>query len=91
MSDANVYTSASAQTWYTDKAKISTGANTVTFQVERVYGATGNIYTNPIQVPAQSTEYVWVGVGNRLTVVGGNVTIAECGTATSGKNAVRQP
>ncbi len=34
MSQANVYTSASAQTWYTDKARISTGNTAVTFQVE---------------------------------------------------------
>lgn len=106
MPQANVYTSASAQTWYTDKARISTGSNTVTFQVEAVQltyqnpgtgnwanagVAVGNIYSNPVQVPANSRQDIYVGVGNKLTVVGGNVTIQELGTAssaTAGENGV---
>ena len=106
MPQANVYTSASAQAWYTDKARISTGSNTVTFQVEAVQltyqnpgtgnwanagVAVGNIYSNPVQVPANSRQDIYVGVGNKLTVVGGNVTIQELGTATSataGENGV---
>ncbi len=106
MPQANVYTSASAQAWFTDKARISTGSNTVTFQVEAVQltyqnpgtgnwanagVAVGNIYSNPVQVPANSRQDIYVGVGNKLTVVGGNVTIQELGTAssaTAGENGV---
>lgn len=106
MSQANVYTSASAQVWQTDKARISTGSNTVTFQVEAVQltyqnpatgnwanagTVVGNIYSNSVQVPANSRQDIYVGVGNKLTVVGGNVTIQELGTrssATAGSNGV---
>lgn len=106
MPQANVYTSATAQTWYTDKARISTGSNTVTFQVEAVQltyqnpgtgnwanagVAVGNIYSNAVSVPANSRQDIYVGVGNKLTVVGGNVTIQELGTAssaTAGENGV---
>lgn len=92
MSQANVYTSASGQTWYTDKARISTGTNTVTYNVELVYGpATGNLYSNSIQIPANNRVTVWVGVGNKLTVAGGNVTIQEVGTTSSGQVGVWQP
>ncbi len=91
MAQANVYTSASAQAWYTDKARITTGTNTVTYQVNILYpSAVGNLYSNPAQVPANWQEDVFVGVGNELTVVGGNVTIQEIGTASSGLNSVRQ-
>lgn len=105
MSQANVYTSASAQTWYTDKARISTGTNTVTFQVEAVQltykttngnvanvgTAVGNIYSNAVIVPANSSRDIYVGVGNKLTIVGANATIQELGTASSaqaGSNGV---
>ena len=91
MAQANVYTSASSQTWYTDKARISTGANAVTYQVNILYGsATGNLFSNPTQVPPNWQEDVFVGVGNELTVTGGNVTIQEIGTASSGQRSVRQ-
>ena len=105
MPQANVYTSASAQTWYTDKARISTGSNTVTYQVNAVQltytqangapanagTAVGNIFSNPVQVPANSRQDIYIGVGNQLTIVGGNVTIQELGTASSalaGENGV---
>ena len=106
MSQANVYTSASSQVWYTDKARISTGSNSVTFQVEAVQltytnpanglvanagPVVGNIYSNAVAVPANSRQDIYVGVGNKLTVVGGNVTIQELGTAssaTAGSNGV---
>jgi hypothetical protein len=90
MAQANVYTTASAQTWYTDKARIVTGTNPVTYQVNVVYpSATGNLYSNPAQAPASSITEIYVGVGNKLTVVGGNVTIQELGTATSAQRSVR--
>ena len=106
MPQANVYTSASAQAWFTDKARISTGSNTVTFQVEAVQltyqnpgtgnwanagTAVGNIYSNAVSVPANSRQDIYVGVGNKLTIAGGNVTIQELGTAssaTAGDNGV---
>lgn len=89
MSQANVYTSASSQTWYTDKARITTGNNTVTYNVNLVYpSASGNIFSNPAQIPANWTADVFVGVGNELTVIGGNVTIQEVGTASSGSAGV---
>ena len=106
MPQANVYTSASAQAWFTDKARISTGSNTVTFQVEAVQltyqnpgtgnwanagTAVGNIYSNAVSVPANSRQDIYVGVGNKLTIAGGNVTIQELGTAssaTAGENGV---
>jgi uncharacterized membrane protein YccF (DUF307 family) len=97
MSQANVYTSAAAQVWYTDKARISTAANVVTFQVEAVQltyitpngnvanagTAVGNIYSNAVAVPANSQMEIYVGVGNKLTVTGTPVNIQELGTASS--------
>lgn len=98
MSQANVYTSASAQAWYTDKARISTGNTAVTFQVEAVQltyvspingntanagTAVGNIYSNAVSVPANSRQDIYVGVGNKLTISGANFTVQELGTASS--------
>lgn len=97
MSQANVYTSASEQSWYTDKARISTTTAAVTFQVEAVqltYTQTngnaanagvvvGNIYSNAVSIPANSRQDIYVGVGNKLTVTGSAFTIQELGTASS--------
>lgn len=89
MAQANVYTSASAQTWYTDKARITTGSNPVTYNVNLVYPvSTGNIFSTPTQIPANWSMDAFVGVGNELTVTGGNVTIQELGTASSGSAGV---
>lgn len=90
MAQANVYTTASAQAWYTDKARISTGNAAVTYQVNVLYGtpATGNLFSNPMSIPANWVEDVWVGVGNQLTVTG-TCTIQEVGTTSSGQVAVR--
>ena len=88
MSQANVYTSVSSQVWYTDKAKIATGTNPVTFNVALYPDFVGNIYSAATQVPANSIEYVYVGVGNKLTITGGNVTVSEAGTASSGTAGV---
>jgi hypothetical protein len=84
---ANVYSSASNQVWYTDKAAISTGASTVTYQVNLAPDFGNTIYSNPVQVPANSRQEVFVGVGNQLTVVG-SCTIQEIGTASSGTAGV---
>lgn len=91
MPQANVYTSVSSQTWYTDKCRISTGNTAVTYQVNMIYGtpSTGNLYSNPTSVPANYTSDVWVGVGNQLTITGSNFTAQELGTTSSGSAAVR--
>ena len=91
MAQANVYTTASAQAWYTDKARISTGTNSVTYNVDISYpSAIGNIFSNAAVIPANSYEDVFIGVGNKLTIVGGNCTIQERGTTSSGLYSVRQ-
>ena len=91
MAQANVYTSASAQAWFTDKCRISTGNNTVTYNVNIIYPtAVGNIFSNAAVIPANWQTDVWVGVGNELTVVGGNVTLQEVGTRSSGQVSVQQ-
>ena len=92
MSQANVYTSAANAQWYTDKASISTGNTAVTFNVFATalgtVSAVGNIYSNAVSVPASSTQEIYVGVGNLLTVVGANFTIQEIGTASSAQGGV---
>lgn len=87
-SQANVYTSVSGQSWYTDKALITTGTNSVTYNVALSPSFSDTIYSNAVVVPANSMEYVYVGVGNKLTITGGNCTVAEAGTASSGTAGV---
>jgi hypothetical protein len=87
-SQANVYTSVSAQAWYTDKCRISTGAATVTYNVALAPGFGNTIYSNPIQIPANSQMTVYVGVGNQLTITGGTFTAEEIGTASSAQAGV---
>ena len=87
-SQANVYTSVSAQAWYTDKAMISTGNTAVTYNVALYPGFSNTIYSNAVSVPAYKQEYVYVGVGNKLTITGANFTAAEAGTASSGTAGV---
>jgi len=90
MAQANVFTSASGLTWLTDKARITTADAPVTVQVDMIYGTPtiGNLYSVPTSVPANWTQDIWVGVGNKLTVVG-TCTIQEIGTTSSGSRAVR--
>jgi hypothetical protein len=91
MPQANVYTSVSAQAWSTDKCKIATGNTAVTFNVDLVYPtATGNLYGNSVSIPANYTQTVFVGVGNKLTITGANFTAQEIGTTSSGSYSVRQ-
>ena len=94
---ANVYTSVSNQTWFTDKCRIATGNTAVTFNVDRValtyqqsngtpataVAAAGNIYSNAVSIPSDSTRDIYVGVGNRLWILGTNFTPTELGTASS--------
>jgi hypothetical protein len=92
MSQANVYTSAANVAWYTDKASISTGNTAVTFNVYATAlgsaAAVGNIYSNAVSIPASSTQEIYVGVGNNLTVTGANFTVQEIGTASSAQAGV---
>ena len=92
MSQANVYTSVANAQWYTDKARISTGNTAVTFNVYATalgtVAAVGNIYSNAVSIPASSTQEIYVGVGNHLTVTGANFTAQELGTASSAQAGV---
>ena len=91
MSQANVYTSVSAQAWYTDKARIATSTTPATFNVNILYPtAVGNLYSASTTVPANSYMDVFVGVGNQLTIAGANFTAQELGTTSSGSYSVRQ-
>ena len=88
-SQANVYTTVSAQAWYTDKCLIATGNTAVTYNVALSPGFSDTIYSAAVQVPASSTEEVFVGVGNKLTVTGSDFTASELGTASSGTAGVQ--
>jgi hypothetical protein len=92
MSQANVYTSVANAYWYTDKCSISTGNTAVTFNVYATalgtVAAVGNIYSNAVSVPASSTQEIYVGVGNHLTVTGSNFTAQEIGTSSSAQAGV---
>ena len=88
---ANVYTSASSQSWNTDKCRIATGNTAVTYNVNVVYGTptTGNLFSNAATIPSNWSSDIWVGVGNELTITGSNFTAQEIGTTSSGQVAVR--
>ena len=100
-SQANVYTGPITNAiWYTDKARIDTGTNSVTFQVNiaNLANATvtsDTIYSNAVVIPANSCKDMFVGVGNYVTVTGGNASIQELGVASTGSKSVqaniRQP
>jgi len=87
-SQANVYSTVSSQTWATDKALISTGTSAVTYQVNLAPSFANTIYSNAVVVPANSFEFVYVGVGNQLTITGSGFTASEAGTASSGTAGV---
>lgn len=88
-SQANVYTSVSAQSWYTDKCRIATGATPVTYNVSLEPTFANTIYSAPTQIPAYSSRDVFVGVGNELTITGTDYTAQELGTASSGTAGVQ--
>jgi hypothetical protein len=92
MSQANVVTAAGNITWYTDKCAISTGNTAVTFNVYAVALGTatpvGNIYSNAVSVAANSREEIYVGAGNKLTIIGANFTAQELGTQSSAQYSV---
>ena len=55
----------------------STGSYTLTT------GDPGNIYSAQPQVAASNRQQIYVGAGNKLTIVGSNFTAKEIGTASS--------
>lgn len=89
---ANVYTSLSNTTVYTDKLQISTGANAVTYQAYATALGTadpiGNIYSAPISIPANTVFEVYSGAGNKVTITGTPFTALELGTASSAQESV---
>ena len=92
MAQANVYTSLANATVYTDQLRISTGSTPVTYQVYATAlgsaAPVGNIYSAPIQIPANSTKDVYSGVGNKITIAGTDFTALELGTASSAQAGV---
>ena len=84
---ANVYTSLSNATVYTDKLQISTGNTAVTCQVYAVAlgtaNAVGNLYSVAINIPANTVFETYSGAGNKVTITGSNWTALELGTASS--------
>ena len=97
---ANVYSTLSNATVYTDKLQISTGNTAVTYQVYAVALGTaspvGNLYSSPINIPANCIYETYSGAGNKVTVSGSNWTALELGTASSATMGttiagVRQP
>jgi hypothetical protein len=88
---ANVYTTLANTTVYTDKLQISTKSE-VTYQVYATAlgsnPAVGNIYSQPIQIPADTVFEVYCGAGNKVTISGSNWTALELGTASSAQSSV---
>jgi hypothetical protein len=89
---ANVYTSLSNVTVYTDRLQISTAANAVTYQAYATAlgsaAPVGNIYSAPISIPANTIFEVYSGAGNKVTVSGTPFTALELGTASSAQSGV---
>ena len=59
----------------------ATASGTITATITPA--AVGNLYSANPQIPANSREQIYVGVGNKLTIIGGNSTAQEIGTASS--------
>ena len=87
-SQANVYTSVANVVGQTDRAVISTSTNPVTYQVWLAPDFANSIYSNAVNAPANGETYIYVGVGNKLLITGGNATVQEAGTASSGTAGV---
>ena len=83
-SQSNVFTTVSAVTWSTDKCRIATGNSAVTYNVTLAPAFVDTIYSGNVQIPADETHDVYVGVGNKITINGANFTASEVGTTSSG-------
>ena len=92
---ANVCTSLGNTTVYTDKLRISTGNTAVTYQVYAVAlesaDPVGNLYSQAVNIPANSSRDVYSGAGNKVTVSGSNYTALELGTQSSAVYSVFAP
>jgi len=89
MAQANVFTQVASVAWATDKCRITTSNTVVTYQVNIVYPtASGNLFSVPAAIPADSSIDVYVGTGNELTITGDNFTAQEIGTSSSGSAGV---
>jgi len=86
--------------WTTDKVRISTGDNPVQIMI-RTSGKpnsnddqmfnTGDPGSGSLPIiPSNSSMDMYVGVGNKLTIIGGNSTAMVIGTASSGDAGVYQ-
>jgi hypothetical protein len=78
--------------WTTDKAEISAGSADVTYQVYALAlgsaAPVGNLYANVVSVPNGTTQEIYVGAGNKLTMVGTTFTARALGTTTSAQSGV---
>jgi S-adenosylmethionine:tRNA-ribosyltransferase-isomerase (queuine synthetase) len=48
----------------------------------------GNLYANVVSVPSGTTQEIYVGAGNKLTMVGTTFTVRALGTASSAQSGV---
>jgi hypothetical protein len=91
MSQANVISSAANATWYTDKCEITALGGGVTYQVYvtalGTANAVGNLYSNAVAVGANTTQEIYVGAGNKVTITG-TFTARELGTQSSAQYSV---
>lgn len=76
---ANTYTTVNNQTWFSERCRIATGNDPVTYNVFNVE-ANANIFSDSVILPADEVKYVLVGVGNKLTVTGSGFTASEAGS-----------
>jgi hypothetical protein len=78
--------------WTTDKVEFSAVTNDVTYQVFvtalGTANAVGNLYANPVRVPAGTAHDAYVGAGNYLIIVGTTFTARALGTASSAQSSV---
>jgi len=78
--------------WTTDKAQINSESTNVTYQVFATAlgtaNAVGNLYANAVSVPNGTTQEIYVGAGNYLTLTGNNFTALALGTASSAQEGV---
>ena len=90
---ANVYTTLSNTTVYTDKLEISTSTANAWLQVYAVAlgtaNAVGNLYSVPVNIPANTVYQTYSGSGNKVTVTStAPFTATELGTASSATSGV---
>jgi hypothetical protein len=78
--------------WTTDKVEFSAVTNDVTYQVFATAlgtaNAVGNLYANPVRVPAGTAHNAYVGAGNYLIIVGTTFTARALGTRSSAQAGV---